>query len=298
MAEEAQEAVEEVQEETTEAQEEVQETKAEEPADWRLEIKNEEARKFAESSTDIDHLATRALEMRQKLSNAVVRPGENASEEEIAAYNKALGVPDSVEGYEIQAPEHLEEEVYKSEEVQGRINNFAETMLAKGAPKEVVDAAFDWYWKAEAAALEAQSEADKKYAEESDAALEAKWGKEFKVNSEFSNRGAEYLFGDAFEDARHIEMKDGRYLLDNPVMKEALAKIGRETSDSNLGPTTMTEETRESTQKEFDELKREQHAAYFRGDQREANRLQARVAALAEKLGGNEPLVGDGGRQI
>jgi len=281
-----------------EASEEVTETESPEPAAWRLEIKSDEAREFAESSTDIDHLANRALDMRKKLAGAIFKPGETATEEDIIAFNEALGIPVTVKGYEIKTPEHLSEEVFESEEVQGQINGFTESMFAASAPKNVVDAAFEWYWKAEAAGQEALEAADKQFADEGTAELKADWGKDYDVNLEFSNRGMEYLFGDNVTAAREIEMKDGKFLLDNLVMIRALADIGRQTTDAGLGPSVMTEETRGSTQKEHADMKKEQHDAYYRGDHAEAKRLQPKLDELASKLGGDGPLVGDAGRQI
>ena len=271
---------------------------SQEPADWRVAITNDDARKFAESSTDVNHLAERALDMRAKLSNAVIKPGENASDEDRATFNKAMGVPESVEGYEVVAPEHIGEEAWASDDVQGAVNSIVSAMHAEGVSKAGVDAALNAYWQIEAAQQQAQVDADAKYADENTAALKAKWDKDYDVNLEFSNRGMEYLFGDDVTVARELEMGNGRFLLDNPLMIEALARIGRETSEAGLGPTAMTQEGRESVKKEFDSLKKEQHEAYHRGDSAEANRLGAQAEALATKLGGDAPLVGAEGRAI
>ena len=55
------------------------------PGDWRASITDPDALKFAEDSTDVGHLANRAVEMRNKLSTAIQIPGKDASDEDHAA---------------------------------------------------------------------------------------------------------------------------------------------------------------------------------------------------------------------
>ena len=62
--------------------------------DWRDGITDEEAKKFAKDSPDLDHLAKRALEMRQKLGKGISVPGEDAKPEDVKAFRDALGIPE------------------------------------------------------------------------------------------------------------------------------------------------------------------------------------------------------------
>ncbi|MBX9643387.1 MAG: hypothetical protein K2W91_04705, partial [Novosphingobium sp.] len=65
-------------------------------------------------------------------------PGENATAEERAAFNKAIGVPETIEGYAIQAPKDGEgNEVALDTELLGRLSK---TALEKGAPAGVFKA--------------------------------------------------------------------------------------------------------------------------------------------------------------
>lgn len=53
----------------------------------------------------------RALESKLAADNRIEVPGEGASDEAVAAYRKAIGVPESVEGYGFDAPEGWEAEM-------------------------------------------------------------------------------------------------------------------------------------------------------------------------------------------
>ena len=86
-----------VKEET--ATEETEETK-EESTNWRELIQDEKLRKHAERFTTPDALVQANVDFRQKVSKAVVLPSKNASEDEVSSFRKAIGVPDSEDGYE------------------------------------------------------------------------------------------------------------------------------------------------------------------------------------------------------
>ena len=74
-------------------------------SDWRAGIDDEQARGLAERHASPADLAKTALDLRQKLSNAVFLPGDGASDEDKATYRKALGVPAEPDGYEFALPE-------------------------------------------------------------------------------------------------------------------------------------------------------------------------------------------------
>ena len=76
--------------------------------DWRAPITDPDAQKFAKSSTDLNHLVGRALEMRKQLSTAIQIPGKDASDDDVAAYRKATGVPAEATGYKFDVPEGRE----------------------------------------------------------------------------------------------------------------------------------------------------------------------------------------------
>ena len=264
-------------------------------SDWRAAIKDEAARKFAEDSPDLEHLAKRAFDMRQKISSAIVKPGKDAKPEEIAAYRKALDIPAEAKEYlnGVQRPEHISEEDWKSERVQGLLGSFAERMHAKGAPKAAVQEAIAFELEVEANLLKAQAEEDKKFAEASESALKEKWGPEFSKNKEFANRAVEKLFGDSFEKASKLTDSAGRFVLDNPVFIEAFAAIGREMGEGSLGG-AMTDSERDTLDDQIRNVRKEIETAQVERDSKRANSLYQKEQALLAKQKGSKPIVGAG----
>ena len=63
--------------------------------DWREFIEGEDGQKYAERFTDLNSLVSGSIDMRKQLSSAIVPPGKDASDEQIAAYRKAIGIPRS-----------------------------------------------------------------------------------------------------------------------------------------------------------------------------------------------------------
>lgn len=265
-------------------------------ADWRAAITDEDGKKFAQDSTDINHLAKRAVDMRQKLSGAIVRPGKDAKPDspEVIAYRKALDIPDKPEGYVVGRPEHIPEDVFKSEAIQGRIGAMQKVLHDTGAPKAVSDAVFKTYFQMEAQAAADVVKADKDYAAASETALKTEWGADYDKNKEFANRAVAKLFGDQLTAARGIEDKAGRFVLDNPVMLKAFAQIGREMGEGTLGG-AMTDAERGDVDSQISTLRTQIADAQAKGEGRRANELYQQEQALLAKKG-NQPIVGANSR--
>src|SRR3546814_9862421 len=66
-------------------------------------------KKHAERFNSPEDLVKGHMELRQKLSKAVVPPGRDADEEAVAAYRKAIGVPEKAEGYKFEMPDGAEQ---------------------------------------------------------------------------------------------------------------------------------------------------------------------------------------------
>jgi hypothetical protein len=73
--------------------------------DWRASIEDEKLRDHASKFNSVPDLVSKHFELRQQLSTAIKPLGKEPTEEQVAAYRKSLGVPDSPEGYEFTAPE-------------------------------------------------------------------------------------------------------------------------------------------------------------------------------------------------
>lgn len=247
-----------------------EETTTPEPLSWREEIKDENIRKHAERFDSIESLAKGVYDSRQKLSKAVIPVNEKSTPEEIQAYRKAMGVPESAEGYDV-----FPEDADPSE-----VQQWKEFFLEKNVPKGLAKELLDTYGES-IKSIQAKIEADDKaFADASEQALRDKWKDEYDVNVEYNRRAAKEMFGDSFEEAAQMQTSDGRLLFDHPMMVEAFARIGREMAEGTLGPVategqiqTLTEQANEYRAKARDAMRRGKHAEAKRYDAMERDTL-------------------------
>ena len=131
-------AVEEAVEETEETETETEAPEEHESVEiesWRDLIEDEKLQKHAERFTSVDALVQANLESRQKLSKAIVPPGEGAEEEDVTAYREALGVPKDVDGYEFALPDGIE----RTDQMMDSEDHWANIFLDNNIPKATAD---------------------------------------------------------------------------------------------------------------------------------------------------------------
>lgn len=259
-------------------------------ADWRASL-SDDLKKHAERFNSPEDLVKGHMELRQKLSKAVVPPGKDADEETVAAYRKATGVPDKAEGYKFEMPEGVDAtDVDKAFQ-----KTMAETFHGLNVSAEQAKGLNKVWNDLTEATKAAQIAEDKKFADESEAALKASWGKDFEANRDYANRAGEQMFGDDLEEFRTLETKDGRFVADHPVLLKALASIGREMGEAGIVP-RLTGDAAEQAQDEINGLREKIQAAQAKGDNATANKLYQREQALLKKMSGNQGIVGSAGR--
>lgn len=257
---------------------------------WRDSLPDD-LKKHAERFNSVEDLVKANVESRQKLSKAIVPPGKDAGEDDVAAYRKLIGVPQKADGYKFEMPEGAE----PSEGDKAFHGAMAETFHAANISKEqaaILNKAWNDY---SAAVQQEQVAADKKYAEESDAALRKSWGGDCDKNFAHAERAAAWAFGDEFEELRALEGKDGRFLMDHPAMLKALASIGREMQEGGMAP-PLSADAAEQAEEQLRDLRKKQAEAKQAGDSKRANKLYQDEMALIAKVKGNRPIVGTAGR--
>lgn len=122
----------------------------------------------------LSDLANAYLEAEGKLGSSIVKPGENASEEERKAFYKALGVPDAADKYSIEGEDAkmFREMAYK--------NNLTDEQ-AKAFYKSLQEVGNN--------ALAAQKAAFAQQAQDTQAALQKEYGKDYQTKIEMLKRG-------------------------------------------------------------------------------------------------------------
>jgi hypothetical protein len=181
--------------ETTEKVEEKVEDKGEEkaeywPSDWREQVAkhasagNEKAYerelKRLQRVTDPAAIYGNYREAEAKISSnkAIFKPGPKATEEDIKAYHKALGVPDKPEEYieNLQLPHdqslgEADMEVAKA---------FSVEMHEAGANQEVMNRALNWYLQRQEDAAAEQDDFDERQRYEAENELKEEYGAAYK----------------------------------------------------------------------------------------------------------------------
>ena len=248
-------------------------------SDWRDGIEDQKVRDFAGRFTTAGEMARTALELRQKVSGMIKVPGKNATEEETAAFHKALGVPDSPDLYEVDIPKDLPEHLALDESSQESINGFKAAMHAIGAPPSTVNKAVNWYFEQLVAADATIAAQTKAKTEEASAALRKEWAGEYETNQNYAVHAARRFGDDGFVEMLNTAKVDGVKLGDHPAFLKVFASIGRRMTEDGF-QAAMTGEEKQTVQEQIDDLTDQQHAAFAKGDTPKAERLDKQLRAL------------------
>ena len=265
------------------------------PSDWREGIPDD-LKPIADRFTSRED-AIRAIQAFQKREGQIRVPGKDATDEERAAYRKAIGIPEKPEEYEF--PELPKEQL--TDAVKASRQEWAKRFQQFGVPKQTAKQLIESLNQDVAKQMQAEVEADKQFAKSQEEALRAEWkGDDFDKNHTLANRA----FADVAEraglkldDLRNIQTKDGRFLMDRAEMVRVFALIGREMSEGTLGP-TLTESEVETLDNQIAEVRAEAQKAQAEGNSKRANLLYQREQALIAKKSGEKPVVGVAGRVV
>jgi len=263
--------------------------------DWRSDLPDD-LKKTAERFTSKED-AVRALSDFRKRESQVRVPGKNASEDEISAYHKAIGVPEDVKGYEFP---DLPEGVEMNDNIQASREAWAARFKDLSVPTGMAKELARMVNEDEMAVMKAQVDADKEFAKSQEDALRDEWKGDFDTNKTLANRALADITNRAGVDLdalTKIETKDGRFLMDRAEIARMFAAIGRDMSEGGLGP-VLSESEADTIEEEVRDVRKQIAEAQAEGDSKRANKLFAREQSLLAKIKGSEPVVGAGGRSI
>ena len=272
-----------------------------EVSDWRKSIvearaKGDEAvatklakrlERFSDPGVLFDSLEQTQRELHE--SGRIKLPGKEATDDERAAFAKALGVPEKPDGYAKAFKLELPDGVTLDENDQAQIKGITEYLHAKGgfaAAPEVVKAAQELYVEMREAAQANLVAAGHQARLETEKALKAEWGNEFKPNLQFTAQGAKALAGNDADELTSIRLENGVLLGDHPMFIKAMMQAGRMAGqDPLLWQASQMGGTPASLQERKTQIMK---LAYGNADeQKEYNRLSApggELEALITKL--------------
>lgn len=154
------------------------------PEDWRARMSggDEKALKKLERYRSPKEVAAALVAAETKIrSGEAQKPAalpENATEEQVAEYRKALGIPEKHDGYEIKLPDGVK----LGDADKPVLDSFLKFAHAKHLPTEAVNVAANWYTEFAAAQAEEVQQAVRNQRVETMTALNSEWGAEAKPN--------------------------------------------------------------------------------------------------------------------
>lgn len=178
------------------------------------------AAQFKDLPTVFKSLHDTKAALSQRTEGMVKLPGKDAPAEEVAAFHRALGVPETVDAYQVELPAQLPEGIEISADQLGRFREFAHSA---GIPPETASKLIAFQIAAESeavAAIQAEANQARQEAEET---IKREWGPKYEQNLMLARRAAE-TFGLG---ADHPAMK-------NPDVLRAMASAAAKISETSL----------------------------------------------------------------
>lgn len=160
-------------------------------------------------------------------ANKVALPGKDAKPEDWAKFYNSLGRPETPDKYDLSGfkpPEGLPWNGQAQTAMVGELHKL-------GLSQTQVQGALTAYAAVQGANWQAREAAAAKAPEQTTAALRQEWGAGYDTQMEHANRAVKAGFGQDLDAVKQIRLADGTYLLDNPAMAKALARLGAALSE-------------------------------------------------------------------
>ncbi len=223
-------------------------------------------------------------EAQQKIRAGQLKPelAADASDEQIAEFRNANGIPEAPEGY----LENLPEGLVVGDDDKELMLDFLGALHSANADPAIAHAAVEWYTKFEESQQDAIAELDTEQAREATDLLrdaEQGWGKDFRTNMNLINSLLDSAFGEeAKAQLMNGRYQDGRGFFNDPAVLKGLANVARQLND--VAP--LIQQDPEKLQSLHDEiasieaLMGNRSSEYYKGPK--AEQLQARYRELVE----------------
>ena len=162
--------------------------------------------------TKIGDLAKSYSALEKKMGSSINIPSDEASAEEVDAFYRKLGKPESVEGYSITDP---------------KAQPFKDIAFMNNLTDKQATGLFEGLAKIGAAAEKASAENLAKIAQESDRLLKTEWGSDYSKNLEYLKRGIAAYGGNALG----AKLKASGLIYDADIVK-MFANLGKQAAES------------------------------------------------------------------
>lgn len=203
------------------------------PADWpmdwrdRLAGGDEKALKKLERYKSPRDVANALFAADQKIRSGELRKplADEPTDEEVAEYRKANGIPDKPDSYKIEGlPKGFE----FGDEDQPMLSSFLKAAHAGHMTPRDVNRVVGWYAASLKAQQAASEEADREYARSSEDALRAEWGGDYRRTTQALNNYIAAMPDDIGYMIAGARGPDGRKLGDHPAIIKWFADLALE----------------------------------------------------------------------
>jgi len=175
-----------------------------------------------------DYLTTKgsATELQGKLDNSIPKLGENATDEDRAAFFTALGRPETEDKYELTKPTDMPEGMPYSEDVE---KGFKTAAHALGLSQTQMQGLFGWYMEGTAGAFKADAEARQTASDAGMEAIKKEHGDLYPEYVKTVDRAVQMFGGDEFK-----KFMDDSGMGNNPAIVKTFYNIGKAMSEDTF----------------------------------------------------------------
>jgi hypothetical protein len=244
------------------------------PEDWRDKLagEDEKARALLDRYASPADILKAHMALRAKMDSGEgvrAKPDED-DEEGMKAWREEVGIPEDPGGYLDTLPDGL----VIGEEDELLASSFMEAAHAKDLPPEAVHLGLQWYYDMQENQVAEQVEADRDRRIESEEALRAEWGSEFRPNIQGTLNMLDAKGGEGFKDKLFTaRMADGTLFGDDPDVLRFLVGINRELNPFKSVTPAAGQTAVQTVQAELIELRNEmkdQHSDYYKNENKQA----------------------------
>lgn len=267
--------------------------------DWRdrlvSEVDESQRKKYRKN---LDKFASEAaygksyLEMLKKFEGRVEVPGEDADDEALDEFWRAVGAEKDPAKYTFERPELLaafiEDGDISEEVIAESEKEIAEFAAASRIPVKTAQAMYAKYLEVNIARRNAMNERANEVRDETQAALKEEYGKDFEANLGLAKDLLKSYAGDD-SDIMAKRLEDGTMIGDIPEIVRCVVDAARNSvGEQRLAEASMDDGARSSVQEQIDAIYNEHGGK----PSINSDRIQTKLRGLFEKLHGTAPADG------
>ena len=197
---------------------------------WQKQLKSDlQGNASLDKFDGFDSLARSYMELEGKMGNSISIPGEDATDEEKAAYLGKLRGLDKAEDYQVKYKEDLPESLKESFSTSE--TKLRETMFNAGLTQKQADSMLDWMQDQMLIGTEAAKQFRKEQQETAAATMKSEWGGNYDTNITIMTNGLRKLAGN---DDGFIKKLTETGLVNEPALARIFLNVGKLVSEDTL----------------------------------------------------------------